>query len=1240
MTRRQETSLGLQAQVSPGSSCMLLLLLLGASLALSSCGGPSPTPPRPVQTQAPAPGAPSNLRVTDRGDNFVQWQWNPVSGAAGYQVQLSIGDNTFNPPDEQANLGADQIAVRFEDDQLAPGTTVYLRVRAFSGSAASPTYGPFSGAVSGMTSGAATAPPDDDRGRLVALYVATGGEDWRNDGNWMSDRPLDEWYGVETDGEGRVVSLDLGDNDLDGQIPAELGGLSRLRAVDLGGNRLRGVIPAELGRLSVVQTVDLSENSLTGSIPPDLAEWGQLGDLDLSDNRLTGVIPVRLGSGGTVRRLDLGNNRLTGEIPPDLAEWGQLEELDLGDNELGGEIPQAFGRLSPLRTVDLGGNRLSGRIPEFSGEWMDYLENLELGHNELSGSIPATIGNAGRLTGIDLGSNRLSGSIPATIGSAGRLTAIDLGSNRLTGRIPAALGNLRNLVELDLGNDEDLVAASPAGYAAQTTGPSGNALSGSIPRELGRLTLLELLDLSGNALSGRIPGELGQLTALETLNLANNEQLSGALPTTLTALQNLENLGLNGTSLEVPQTQAFRNWLGNIPNVATGETTTQTSTGDRAALEAFFRSTRGGNWTDNTGWLRDEVPLSGWYGVTTNSDGRVTALILNGNKLAGRLPAEIGDLDQLGTLWLQNNELTGAIPRQLGDLDLESLSLYNNRLTGAIPRELGDLVNLTDLWLHNNRLTGAVPSTFGRLTQLEILALTGNAGLRGPLPEALTALTALLELSLENTALCAPTDAAFQDWLDGVPYKNGVVNCAAGTGDRAALEAFYNATDGPNWTNNTGWLTDAPLGDWFGVTTDSEGNVTEIELNENGLSGRLPPELGDLASLTGLDLEDNELSGPIPRELGQLTNLETLDFLRNQLSGQIPPELGQLANLTFLRFTYNQLSGRIPPELGQLTNLTLLGFSQNNLSGPIPPVLGQLVNLTALGFWANQLSGPIPPELGRLTNLDILYLSNNELTGTVPAELGRLTALTQLILNGNPSLTGPLPDTFLSLTMLEHLWLHDSGICVPATSAFSAWLDGIEEKRGVVNCAPVPLAALDWTGLPDRLSVEVGDSKTFRGQLSPAIDPDRLRSASSSEAVRVEFQPLPADEPVGLSEWEVTGLSAGTATVTLTAIADGYETATATIEVTVTAATGTATNRPADWAPLEALYNATDGANWDDNTGWLEDDVALEDWYGVITHSDGRVDRLDLAENGLDGTLPSKLGDLSQVRQMRLWETS
>ena len=72
--------------------------------------------------------------------------------------------------------------------------------------------------------------------------------------------------------------------------------------------------------------------------------------------------------------------------------------------------------------------------------------------------------------------------------------------------------------------------------------------------------------------------------------------------------------------------------------------------------------------------------------------------------------------------------------------------------------------------------------------------------------------------------------------------------------DRAALEILYHATDGPNWTNNANWLSDRPLGEWDGVTTDADGRVTELLLDERGLSGLIPPELGTLANLETLDL--------------------------------------------------------------------------------------------------------------------------------------------------------------------------------------------------------------------------------------------------------------------------------------------------------------------------------------------------------------------------------------------------
>jgi hypothetical protein len=67
--------------------------------------------------------------------------------------------------------------------------------------------------------------------------------------------------------------------------------------------------------------------------------------------------------------------------------------------------------------------------------------------------------------------------------------------------------------------------------------------------------------------------------------------------------------------------------------------------------------------------------------------------------------------------------------------------------------------------------------------------------------------------------------------------------------DRARLVALYNATDGSNWANNTNWLSDRPLGEWHGITTDANGRVTELNLPDNRLSGSIPPHLGGLSHL-------------------------------------------------------------------------------------------------------------------------------------------------------------------------------------------------------------------------------------------------------------------------------------------------------------------------------------------------------------------------------------------------------
>ena len=205
--------------------------------------------------------------------------------------------------------------------------------------------------------------------------------------------------------------------------------------------------------------------------------------------------------------------------------------------------------------------------------------------------------------------------------------------------------------------------------------------------------------------------------------------------------------------------------------------------------------------------------------------------------------------------------------------------------------------------------------------------------------------------------------------------------------DREALVALYNATDGGNWSNSDNWLSDAPLGEWEGVTTDGDGRVIRLYLSRNNLSGEIPPELGSLSNLEQLDLSYNELSGEIPAELGSLSKLEALELGVNDLSGEIPAELGSLSNLDFLYLTFNELSGEIPAELGSLSNLERLFLRDNELSGEIPAELGSLSNLFDLYLSGNELSGEIPAELGSLSSLLILDLSGNALSGCVPSSL-------------------------------------------------------------------------------------------------------------------------------------------------------------------------------------------------------------------------------------------------------------
>ncbi len=250
-------------------------------------------------------------------------------------------------------------------------------------------------------------------------------------------------------------------------------------------------------------------------------------------------------------------------------------------------------------------------------------------------------------------------------------------------------------------------------------------------------------------------------------------------------------------------------------------------------------------------------------------------------------------------------------------------------------------------------------------------------------------------------------------------------------GDRAALAALYEATDGPNWHVDTNWLSGQPLSAWAGVTVDDAGRVTWLELGGNNLRGSLPAELGDLTRLAGLDLLFNQLTGSIPAELGNLASLWRLDLQENRLTGAIPSSLGNLPDLELLILANNELTGTIPASLARPPRLWSLVLSNNDLTGPIPYAFGGMANIRFLSFGANSLSGELPASLGDLRTLEWLQVGFNAgLTGELPAGLAR--------------------------PPVNVVDIHGTGICVPGTDRFRTWAAGIRFESSGRTCGTAP----------------------------------------------------------------------------------------------------------------------------------------------------------------------------------------
>ena len=795
------------------------------------------------------------VRAVGRGGAAITATANSVSASARVTVVATVNTVLLTPSEAVLQV-ADSIRLSATAWDGSGGLVEDAEVAWTSGDESIATVGE-SGLVRGVTegrvaitatSGAAAGSADitvvekSDRGALVALFGSTGGPNWVNKTNWLTDAPLGDWYGVTTDGVGRVIVLDLGSNNLVGSIPPEIEHLSELRRLDGSGNTLGGEIPPEIGNLSKLEELSLRHNALSGPIPPEIGRLTGMTSLSLAGNKLSGEIPVVIGNLTRLTRLHLNTNDLSGEIPSELVT-DHLERLYVRGNFLHGPVPRSF---------------LNSRI-RWLGAFVPSHRNQYL-------CMPGT---------------------PAFVAWAEERVHAARFCNASD---QDALDALYQATDGEDWTDSD----------GWLSGPALGEWSGVETDSLGRVTAL---DLAGNGLSGELPARLGHLAAMTELKLGDNS-LAGPLPLSLTALS-LREFRYAGTELCAPDDPAFGAWLETIA-VHEGTGVQCAALTDRDILARLYHATGGANWRNSDNWLSDapledwygvdvdddgrvtslNLHYNNLTGVIAPELGRLTrleelrltsnpltgpippelgdlaslrALYLYFTQLTGEIPAELGQLSALEVLWLFRMPLTGRIPPELGglsklqflglaDLNLHGpippelgrlsklerlylgfnrftgtippelgdlsrlivLSLSDNDLTGSIPEELGNLARLEDVWLHNNRLTGRVPpklgdlssvnvlnlinndlsgplpATFGRLSKLEYFLVSNNPRMSGVLPGSLQSLGPMEMFLAGGTALCTPGAAAFREWLATVRHWR-ILSCPTGERSHAYL---------------------------------------------------------------------------------------------------------------------------------------------------------------------------------------------------------------------------------------------------------------------------------------------------------------------------------------------------------------------------------------------------------------------------------------------------------------------
>jgi hypothetical protein len=230
--------------------------------------------------------------------------------------------------------------------------------------------------------------------------------------------------------------------------------------------------------------------------------------------------------------------------------------------------------------------------------------------------------------------------------------------------------------------------------------------------------------------------------------------------------------------------------------------------------------------------------------------------------------------------------------------------------------------------------------------------------------------TTVRYMANSDPATLDPTDTTFENQLR--------IN------QRYSLLLLYFGSDQDSWANQENWLNEDEC-TWYGISCGppvaaegagrrnlqaGDATVTVVNLEDNGILGRFPPDLALLTELVTLNLSGNGFDGPLPSSLSTMVSLTELSLANNNFMGPLSDaDFEPLASLTTLDLSGNGFTGAIADSIYGLSSLQILVLDENLLTGAISTNVGNMASLTRFTAGDNALTGPVPSELTSLANL-------------------------------------------------------------------------------------------------------------------------------------------------------------------------------------------------------------------------------------------------------------------------------